>query len=163
MTWSGNPDPDWRDYAATLLEIHAPGMPTVDLRQPLSRAIVRQLRTLGLGRTWGVLTAHNPAGRELSASENVALEHRLADEVLHLNIPHLRIDGVSPDRTHREVGLGLGASLDQIRGLARCFGQLAVFWFDGDGFRLIPADSDGPGIRLPLDSEDPAGIGGVGN
>ncbi len=144
------PDPDWRDYTATILEIHAPVAVVVDLRQTLSPERVQRLRALGLGQTWGVLTAHNPGGHDLSEPENRALEHRLGDEVLHSGIPHLQADGVSPDRTHREVGLALGTTLEQVRAFARHYGQLALFWFDGDRFRLVPTDPVGSGISLPL-------------
>ncbi len=150
MTWSGNLNPDWRDYAATLLEIHAPALLVVDLRLPLPPSTVQHLRALGLGQTWGVLTAHNPAGRDLSDPENRVLEHRLGEEVLRSGIPYLRTDGVSPDRSHREVGLALGTTFEQVRALATRYRQLALFWFDGGRFQLVPTDPFGSGINLPL-------------
>jgi len=61
----------------------------------------------------------------------------------------VRVDGVSPDGSHREHSVALLVDRDDAVHLAREFDQLAIFWYDGDEFWLYPALLDRTPLRLP--------------
>lgn len=149
------PDPSWRQYPCTVLEIYrspdgAEGVPwlEVDLREPLQRSAVDALASLGLGRTWAVVTAYNPHG-EPRDEGNAARHARLTEAVERIGAPFARVDGRSPDASHREVGLAIALPQPEAVALAARFGQSAIFWFDGEAFWLVPAAAAAGPVRLP--------------
>jgi hypothetical protein len=142
-------DSRWPTYPDTIVEIHASPPLRVDLRRAMVPAVATLLRALGLGPAWAVVTAHNP-GRILAAEENARRERELADAVRALGVPTLRADGVSPDGGHREPGVAVALGQVEAVELARRFGQSAIFWFDGEGFWLVPALVGDAPIGLPV-------------
>lgn len=155
---TARPDPSWAQYPCTVLEIHsavppgsgASGVIQVDLRSGLTESIARQLRSLGLGDRWAVVTAYNPHGRDRSPDGNEARQEKLIATVRASGVPFLRADGRSPDASHREVGLAVALPQPGAVALAARFGQSAIFWFDGEGFWLVPAATPAEPVRLPV-------------
>ena len=58
--------------------------------------------------------------------------------------------GESPDRRHRERGVAVAMDGDDAIALARRFGQLAIYWFDGERFWLYGALEPRAAERLPV-------------
>lgn len=151
------PDPSWKQYPCTVLEIHTPPTPgtagatvvEADLRTPLDASVAGRLRRLGLGQSWAVVTAYNPRGRHRDAVANAAGHARLERAVRNLGVAFVRADGRSPDASHREVGLALALSQSDAVALAARFGQSAIFWFDGTAFWLMPVEGSADSVRLP--------------
>jgi uncharacterized protein DUF3293 len=142
-------DPRWATYPDTIVEIHAVPPCRIDLRRPVSPAIARRLRELGLGDAWAVVTAHNP-GRIADPTENERRELELSAAVAASGVPCLRADGVSPDGAHREPGFAVALDQDRAVALASSFGQSAIFWFDGERFWLVPALVGDRPVELPV-------------
>ncbi len=140
-------DPRWDTYPDTILEIHTSPLLRVDLRAPVSSEMARRLRELGLGRTWGTVTAHNP-GRLVDPALNEKREKELTDSVTALGAPFVPADGVSPDGSHREPGFAIALEQKRAVALASAFGQSAIFWFDGERFWIVPALVGNAPIRL---------------
>lgn len=141
-------DPRWETYSDTIVEIHTSPPLRVDLRAPVSSEMARWLRELGLGATWGTVTAHNP-GRLVDPALNEKREKELTAVVAALRAPFVAADGVSPDGTHREPGYAIGLEQEGVVALASAFGQSAIFWFDGERFWIVPALVGNAPIRLP--------------
>ena len=119
----------------------------IDLRHTLTEPQRRQLRALGLGHRFGIVTSFNPGGRPLPAALNrrrlARLERRLR------GLRYWAADGLSIDRRHCERGFAVGAPRWDVLALARAFDQLAIFWFDGSRFLLVWCDRPGRGLPLP--------------
>jgi hypothetical protein len=145
-------DPRWDTYPETILEIQTSPPVRVDLRAPLSAEMAPRLRGLGLGPTWGTVTAHNPGGL-VERAINEKREKELTAAVAALGAPFVAADGVSPDGTHREPGYAIGLDREGIVALACDFGQSAIFWFDGETFWIIPALVGDVPIRLAEKTE----------
>ena len=149
----GSRDRTWFAYPETILvfagERHTLAL---DLRRPLGELDREALAALRMPAPFGVVTAANPIGGELSHAENQsrheALRTRLESSGLRRR---LAADGVSSDGSHREAGFAIHASRDEIRRLANEFEQSAFFWFDGSAFWLVDATDDSYEIRLPPD------------
>ena len=152
------PDPSWSQYPCTVLEIHpaagsrgaAPPILEVDLRAELAGSVAARLRSLGLGDRWAVVTAYNPRGRDREPEANESRHAKLVASVRAGGTAFLRADGRSPDASHREVGLAIALPQPDAVALAARLGQSAIFWFDGDGFWLVPAGAPAAPIRLPV-------------
>lgn len=149
MTAPESSDSRWDTYPDTIVEIHASPPLRVDLRRAVAPAVAEHLRALGLGAAWAVVTAHNP-GHIVAYEDNARRDRELAADVKILGAPTLRADGVSPDGAHREPGVAIALSQREAVELAKRFGQSAIFWFDGEGFWLIPALVGDAPIGLPV-------------
>ena len=149
MTAPESSDPRWSTYPDTIVEIHASPLVRVDLRRPIAPEVATQLRRLGLGDAWAIVTAHNP-GRLLPRQENEVREKALSHVVQALGVPFLPADGVSPDGSQREAGVAIALERGRAVALAGEFGQSAIFWFDGEGFWLVPALVGEAAIGLPV-------------
>jgi len=134
-------------YAETILDFHTQPPFTIDLRQPIAPRAITRLGDAGLGEPFAVITACNPAGKLLDAEENARQTARFEALLRRIGIAFTRVDGCSPDRTHREPGFAVRLPLEDASALARRFGQDALFWFDGEGFWLVV---DGPDDPAPL-------------
>jgi hypothetical protein len=147
------PDPSWAQYPCTVLEIHraeaGAAMMEVDLRVPISDSTARELRELGLGPRWAVITAYNPHGQNRDPGGNAARHAKLEAALRESGKAFLRADGRSPDASHREIGLAVGLPQPDAAALAARFGQSAIFWFDGEAFWLVSAAAAAEPIRLP--------------
>ena len=145
-------DPSWTTYPETMLEIHAHRLLRVDLRATVLPELAAQLRGLGLGQSWAVITAHNPHGRRATDHENDVRERDLRAVLGGLGVACLRADGISPDGRHREVGIAAAIDRTEAVTLAKRFGQSAVSWYDGSAFWLVPALLGDAPVRLPRGS-----------
>ena len=104
--------------------------------RPPRHGVARALSKLGLcSRAEGVRRVR--AGR-------VRVNGRRVDDPEH----PVRIDGLSPDRQHREIGVGLPWSREDVVDLGRRWDQSAIYWFDGTHMWVIGALTAAPPWRL---------------
>ena len=147
-------------YPNTILEFLGPPVERVDLRVPLTTATRELVKRVGPGERFAVLTAENPCGenvedaataRQADAREerNERRTGRLEDELDRRGVPYSAVDGVSPDGSYRERCLAIALPRGEAVELARRLEQLALFWYDGSAFWLLPAEVDQEPIRLP--------------
>jgi hypothetical protein len=157
---AGDGDAKYDAYTQTVLEF--PGVPgaRLDLRTELDDSGRATLRSVGLEQPFAILTAENPHGRNEedapSRDEEDAREadndRRLAALVARLGaeqVPFVRIDGVAPDGSYRERCVAVLLPREEAVALAGRLAQLALFWFDGAAFWLLPAVADAAPRRLP--------------
>ena len=153
-------DDKWAQYPCTILEFTPPDRLRIDLRRPLGTAERATLSALGLDRPFAVLTAENPMGEnaedEPSEAQEAATERRnaarreeLEAELRRSGIEYQPCDGVAPDGDYREHGVAVVIPREQAVMLARRFGQLAIFWYDGRAFSLVGALARKPSEKLP--------------
>ena len=153
-------DAKWSQYPCTILEFAPPDRLRIDLRQPLGAAERATLAALGLDRPFAVLTAENPMGEnaedEPSEAQEAMTEQRnatrraeLEAELRRSGVEYQPCDGVAPDGDYREHGVAVVIPREQAVMLARRFGQLAIFWFDGRAFSLVGAVTRKPSEKLP--------------
>ena len=148
-------------YPNTVLEI-VDG-PKIDLRKPLRAADRKALARIGLAHPFAVITAENPCGEHVDDADTMRgevkgktrnamrvrlFEHQLADRHLEFRI----VDGVSPDGSYRERGCAVVMPRADAVALARELDQLAIFWYDGERFWLVPVAIDGDPQPLPSDA-----------
>jgi len=153
-------DDKWDQYPCTILEFAPPDRLRIDLRRPLGAADRATLAALGLDRPFAVLTAENPMGENAedkpTPTQEAATEQRnatrrgdLEAELRRSGIEYQPCDGVAPDGDYREHGVAVVLPREQAVMLARRFGQLAIFWFDGRAFSLVGAVARKPSEKLP--------------
>jgi hypothetical protein len=153
-------DEKWSRYPETILEFAPPDRLRIDLRRPLGAPERATLASLGLDRPFAVLTAENPMGENAedkptaeqeaeTGRRNAARRAELESQLRKSGAAFQPCDGVAVDGSYREHGLAVVLPRDQAVMLARRFGQLAIFWFDGRGFSLIGALARKPAVKLP--------------
>ena len=143
-------DPTWRYYSETVLEIrHALRVLRVDLRDVLSDELRSDLRCLGGRGEFGIITAANPLGHQLSGAENDRRRLELEAALNASDSSFCPADGVSPDGRHRESGFAAWLDDDEVRAVAEQFEQTAFFYFDGAAFWLVTTNGTRDPIRLP--------------
>lgn len=105
---------------------------------------VGDLPVAGLPTPGGVVTAEHPAGEQadwLNVRATVGL-HALLHRRMIAHVPTL---SAAPDGTHREQGFYVTEiSLAELALIGRAFGQLAVYWLDTDGLRVVACDQPMP-------------------
>jgi len=121
----------------------------VDLRKEIDLATRTLLRQIGFERPFGIVTAHNPMGVAQPADVNARLAASLQIDVAKLQATHRHLDACSPDRSHCEQSIAIVLELQSLIVLACRYNQLAIFWFDGDVFWIVPARSSNARLRLP--------------
>ena len=147
----GTPDEKYDQYPNTILELCEPADGRIDLRRPLGDAERKMLADAGLDVPFGVFTAENPCGDNVEdqdtprdeAERAMRNDHRTSILEEHLRQSgrrYVRVDGVSPDGAYREQCVALIASRSEAVALAKQYEQLALFWFDGERFWLVPAE-----------------------
>lgn len=147
-------------YPNTVLEII--DGPTIDLRKPLTAATRKALAKIGLAHPFAIITAENPCGEhvddagsvrtELKGETRNAMRVRLFEEQLAERHLEFRIvDGVSPDGSYRERGCAVVIPRADAVAMARELDQLAIFWYDGERFWLVPVAIDEQPQPLPPD------------
>ena len=152
-------DEKWAQYPCTVLEFCDTSF-RFDLRKPLSQLERDALRELGRQRPFAILTAENPWGENVEdepteeqvrarAIENATRASELERQLIRDGTFFRRVDGVAPDGEYREHALAVSLERDEAVALARKLKQLALFWFDGNVFWLVPALADKPEERLP--------------
>jgi len=142
-------DPSWFLYPNTILEFHTPTPFAVDLREPLSSQTRDALRVNNLDAAFAVITAYNPRGHRHSDVDNSRLTGQFEAQLRQRELRVVRVDGVSPDRTHRESGVAVNLTCEDATDLATHYHQSAFFWFDGEHFWVVPALVHAEPISLP--------------
>lgn len=153
-------DEKWRAYPDTVLEFDADPSLRIDLREPVTDGARTRLAALGLSAAFGVFTAENPVGEnaeeessptaeERERRANWSRESRLERELHERGVDHVRVDGVSPGGQYREHCVAALMARDDAVALARRYEQLALFWYDGATFWLLPALAAKSARRLP--------------
>lgn len=147
-------------YHHTLLHFPGPPALVVDLREPVGASTAESLRALGLDGPFAVLTAENPEGEhsededspdEAARAEraNARRTRTLAAALDAAGLRWVPVTGTAPDGAYPErcaaVRIGRAAAVQ----LALAERQLALFWWDGTAFWLLPAAADGAPERLP--------------
>jgi hypothetical protein len=154
------PDEKYEQYPNTVLELCEPPCGRVDLRRPLGPAEHRLLAAAGLDVPFGVFTAENPCGENVEdepsgarasakSARNDSRTSILEERLRAAGRRFVRVDGVSPDGSYREKCVAVIVSRSEAVALAKEFDQLALFWFDGERFWLLPAEVDEPPRALP--------------
>ncbi len=146
----GSEPPDWGDFPNTILHFLGPSAPRIDLRVPVSPESVRALTDLGLGPTFGILTAQNRMGVSQPRADNTKLATKLHRDVETKRVPFALVDACSPDHSHCEQSIAVTMQVSEVIELARKYDQLAIFWFDGHAFWIVPARSCQARLRLPI-------------
>lgn len=145
-------------YARTVLELGRRPPLRIDLRAPVGPAAAARLRALGLRGTFAVVTPCNPFGRPAGPAANADRLAALRDELAAGGVHPVPADGVSPDGEHREPGFALDLPAGESTALARRWDQLALYWFDGEAFWILPALAEHPPVRLPIDGVEPPSV-----
>jgi hypothetical protein len=153
-------DEKWGSYGETVLEFPGPPALRIDLRRPLDDVAREAVRRLGLHGTFAVLTAENPAGQnpedapskdaaEQREARNERRTSRLEQALAEAGVSFVAVDGSAPDGSYRERCVAAPMPRREAVELARRLDQLALFWFDGRDFWLLPAEADAEPERLP--------------
>ena len=142
-------EPEWGSYPETVCYFQGDEEVMVDLRIPVPPATRNGLTAMGLGEPFGILTAYNPRGVDLSDEENAKRAGELEAELVSLGLEFVRVDCCSPDRSHCECSVAVVAPKEQLLDMARRWEQIAIFWFDGSAFSIVGAILPGF-LRLPV-------------
>jgi hypothetical protein len=152
MRWSPRlpTDPSrWGAFPHTVLHFGSAPPLAVDLREPVSADVCARLRELFPGQTFGVITASNPMGDEVSPDENADRNAALRGDVGAMGARWIGVDACSPDRSHCEHSIAVALDEQPLVDLACQYEQLAIFWYDGEAFWIVPARSTLEALRLP--------------
>lgn len=139
----------WTVYENTILRFAGTSRFAVDLARPLSAGDRAMLAAIGIGTPFAVITAYNPRGRERPAIRNYWRHLRLRISLTTRRTPLVTVSGESADGSHRERGFAAAMSRADAAAIARRFGQLAIYWFDGESFWLDPVLAERAPERLP--------------
>jgi hypothetical protein len=139
----------WTAYANTLLRIGDRRQIKIDLRLPLSDETRRVLTVLLPEKTFAIVTSFNPGGKRAHSWTNqwrhLRMRAALTSRALHFTLA----DGESADGTHRERGFAIALGRGDAATLARSYGQLAMYWFDGEAFWIDDVRTTRTSQRLP--------------
>ena len=157
MTTPERLDPDWARYPETVLVFERSDAGDgrsetalrVDLRAPVREEVRAALSALGLGRSFAVLTAYDPKGRDLDPGENRKRAERLETELGRRGVQYVRVDACSPDGEHCECSVAAAMPRPDAVALAAQYQQVAIFWFDGRQFWIVGALAGADPIALP--------------
>lgn len=142
--------PDWGNFPSTVLHFAGPNPLSIDLRVKVSRDEIRALTRRASDQTFGVVTAQNPMGVAQATGRNEELAAELRREVSARVVPFAPVNACSPDGSHCERSLAVAMPCAGLIELACRYQQLAIFWFDGRSFWIVPAMSANDRVRLPL-------------
>jgi hypothetical protein len=158
----GHDDARYHDYPNTILEFFPDGAPPlrVDLRKPLDDATRGAVARLCVGTAFAIFTAENPDGHNAEDEptpaaeaarerENGRRQRVLEDALRETGVPWLRVDGMAPTGEYREHCVAVAIPRDDAAALAGRLRQLALFWYDGARFWLLPAKASEEPVRLP--------------
>lgn len=145
-------DPDWPKYPETILSFSTSPPVEIDLRAIPAAPALAGLDEAGLGKPFAIITAFDPRGENLLATENERrsrdLERKLAKNGHHF----IRVDCCSPDRSHCERSVAVVMPQEEAIDLARELEQVAIFWFDGQRFWIVGAVVKTDPLMLPRSS-----------
>ncbi|HZE08442.1 MAG TPA: DUF3293 domain-containing protein [Gemmatimonadaceae bacterium] len=145
-------DPDWPKYAETIVSFATDPPIEIDLRRIPSDAEIGALRIAGFGTPFAIVTAFDPAGRNVSAKENEERMRALDTRLLATGHTFVRADCCSPDRSHCESSVAVIMPQADALDLARELEQVAIFWFDGKRFWIFGAIVETDPLVLPRNS-----------
>jgi hypothetical protein len=128
----------WDRFAETVLVFGGDEPVEVHVHAGVGPIAIARLMSHGLGGCFAVITPCNPLGVTLEGRTNAERLTAFRAELDQLGIRSVEADGWSPDRTHVERGNACALSLTAAMALARRWQQLALFWFDGAEFAVIP-------------------------
>jgi hypothetical protein len=140
----------WGEFPNTVLHFTCESTLKVDLREPVTPAHREQFTALGLEQMFAVVTAQDPQGRTRTPRENRLLAMNLQRELRAAGTPFVPLEACSPDHTHCEASVAISLPQDEAIALARRHEQLAIFWFDGSRFWIVPAAASAPATPLPV-------------
>ena len=143
-------DPSWALYPNTILAFNSANHFEIDLRETVASKKRKYLRAANLDQPFAVITACNPCGHSHSDLDNVRFANQLEAQVQQSGLHLVHVDGVSPDRTHRESGIAVKISRQDATTLAKQYNQSAFFLFDGEAFWVVPALVESAAVRLPI-------------
>lgn len=141
----------WTAYEHAVLRLGRAGQITIDLTRPLAASTVAALSALGIGNQFAIVTAWNPGGRIVSPVRNRWRGACLCLVLVLHGAPFVAAVGESPDGSHHEQGFAVGTGRQHATTLARRFGQLAIYWFDGESIWLDSVQSARAPVRLPVE------------
>ncbi|MEO9226455.1 MAG: DUF3293 domain-containing protein [Gemmatimonadaceae bacterium] len=121
----------------------------IDLRRDLSASDRSMLGGLGLGRSFCIVTAEDPMGVAQAADVNDALVARLRERARQIEAVQVDVDACGVDGSHCENSIAIAINIQAAIRLADVYRQLAIFWFDGDAFWIIPVRSNKAKLKLP--------------
>lgn len=124
----------------------------IDLRKTPSDFALAQLRAAGFGEPFAIVTAFDPEGRNLSATENERRKKDLDRRLSSAGYRFVHVDSCSPDRSHCECSVAVTMPQQKALDLARDLRQVAIFWFDGKRFWILGALAKSDPIMLPRNS-----------
>ena len=145
-------DPSWLLYPNTILEFQTLAPFTIDLHQFVTPRAREHLCANNLDQSFAVVTACNPRGHPHNNLDNARFATQLDTQLRERGLHVVHVDGVSPDRTHRESSVAVNVSREDATILAKQYHQSAFFWFDGEAFWVVPALVEAAPVRLPTDS-----------
>ena len=150
----------YQAYPHTVLAFHGATPCRIDLRTALRPDDRRRLAALPVAAPFAVLTAENPEGENVEDADDAGeaaeqeRDNRRRTRTLVATleaegVPYVRVDGMAPDGDYCERCVAVSLSLAEAVTLAGLARQLALFWYDGEAFWLVPAEADEPPRRLP--------------
>ena len=145
-------DPDWPQYPQTVLTFATRPPVEIDLREIPPDSALAQLSAAGLGEPFAIVTAFDPEGKNLSASENVQRKQELDRRLTSMGYNFVDVDCCSPDRSHCECSVAVKMPRQDALDLARDLRQVAIFWFDGKSFWILGALVEADPLMLPRSS-----------
>ena len=145
-------DPDWPRYPETLLSFATHPLVEIDLREIPPDSALAQLRAAGLGEPFAIMTAYDPEGRNLSATENERRKQELDRRLSSAGYRFVQVECRSPDRSHCEYSVAITMPQQKALDLAREMQQVAIFWFDGKRFWILGALVETDPLMLPRSS-----------
>lgn len=131
-----SPSPEHAAWAETILAFGDAQL-SIDLREPVGEPARQSLVDLGLDQPFAIITPCNPHGWELDEATNTRRLIDFEQALVERGLPSVPAEGRSPDATHREPGWALLLPRDEAVGLARQWGQLGLYWWDGTRFEVV--------------------------
>ncbi|MEO6777921.1 MAG: DUF3293 domain-containing protein [Gemmatimonadaceae bacterium] len=145
-----DPATDWGDFPRTVLHFLSESPFALDLQANIRDTELAALEEAGFEHTFCIVTAQDPMGIEQPPETNAMLVAKLEADVAQLKAHHVEVDACSPDSSHCEQSMAVDVDLEVAVSLASRYDQLAIFWFDGATFWIVPARSSKSRLRLPV-------------
>jgi hypothetical protein len=145
-------DPDWPRYPETILSFSTQPTVEIDLRTIPSESLLVSLEAAGFGKSFAVLTAFDPRGRDLSPAENEKRRRELDRRLTAEGYKFVYVDACSLDRSHCERSVAVVMPQKKALALARELEQVAIFWFDGKRFWILGVVVKTDPLMLPRSS-----------
>lgn len=91
----------------------------------------------GWPESFGVVTACNPEGETIEASENEARTEQFRQSLIARGLSYFPVNGYDPDSPHEEPGFGVVCDEETALELGREWGQEAIFQVERGEVSLI--------------------------